>query len=128
MPVVSNLRAAGWLIEKMSDVKNIDDEKIKRNHIIFVDYKGVGKNISPKHEGVGLAAQIKKAYQGKKRVIIYSANTSFSRDAILDADFNLIDNRILKNADTTEFIDMITSEMRKLRWFIFKSKMLKAEQ
>ena len=115
MPVVSNLKKAGWSIEKIKDIKNIEDEIIRRNHVVFVDYKGVGSNISPKHEGVGLAIQIKKTYGKSKRVIIYSANTSFSTDTVLDADFNYIDNRILKNADTTEFIDMICSEMKKLR-------------
>jgi hypothetical protein len=114
MPVVQNLKKTGWIVEKIKDVKNLDDAIVKRSHIIFVDFKGVGRNISPQHEGIGLAIQLKKKYQKKKRIILYSANSSFSADSILKSDFDYIDNRILKNADTTEFVDMINSEMKKL--------------
>lgn len=114
MPVVDNLKNSGWSVEKIEDVKSEDNEIIQRNHIIFVDYKGVGKNISKKYEGVGLAGSIKDKYGDKKRVILYSANT-FSNDAVMSKYLDKIDDRMLKNVDTIDFVEMINKQMKQLR-------------
>ncbi len=115
MPTVTNLKKDGWAVEKVRDITNVDSDKIKRNHIIFVDYKGVGKNISPQHEGIGLAGQIKDSYGKKKRIILYTSNSSFSRESIMSSQMDKIDNKILKNADFTEFRELIINEMKKIR-------------
>ncbi|MEK7453209.1 MAG: hypothetical protein AAB614_03170 [Patescibacteria group bacterium] len=45
MPIVDNLKKAGYKVKKIRDVKDVDDADVKNSQIIFVDYKGVGKNI-----------------------------------------------------------------------------------
>lgn len=115
MPIVENLRKAGWSVEKTKDIKNIDDDAVRRARIIFVDYKGVGRNISPQYEGVGLIKNLKDTYKKTKRVILYSANDNFPKEIVLNPIFQAADNRLPKNADTIEFLDMINMEIKKLR-------------
>jgi len=113
MPVVDNLKKAGYKVKKIRDVKDVDDADIKNSQIIFVDYKGVGKNISQTYEGLGLIERLIELYPNKKRIILYSAH-NFSNDVAMNAIFNKAHNRISKNADTSEFMKLIDLEMKKL--------------
>jgi hypothetical protein len=113
MPVVDNLKKAGYKVKKIRDVKDIDDSEVKNAQIIFVDYMGVGKNISQTYQGLGLAEKLIENYPTKKRIILYSA-FNFSNDVALSEMFNKVHNRIPKNADTSEFMKLIKLEMKKL--------------
>jgi len=113
MPVVDNLKKAGYRVKKIRDVKDIDNAEVKNAQIIFVDYKGVGKNISENYEGLGLIERFTETYPKNKRVILYSAS-NFPNKIVLNNIFNKAHNRIPKNAETCEFIKMIESEIKKL--------------
>lgn len=109
--IVSNLKKAGWLTEKIKDLKNIEDDVVKRSQIIFVDHKGVGKTLSENEEGIGIIKALKKAYGDSKRVILYSGYGRFN----LEHDIKAADNYLSKNSNTYEFIEMIKGEIKKLR-------------
>lgn len=113
MPVVDNLRKAGYKVKKIRDVKDVDDADVKNSQIIFVDYKGVGKNISQTYEGLGLIKRLIEVYPTKKRIILYSAH-NFLNDIALNEIFNQAHNRISKNSDTSEFMKLIDSEIKKI--------------
>lgn len=113
MPIVDNLKKAGYKVKKIRDVKDVDDADVKNSQIIFVDYKGVGKNISQTYEGLGLIERLTEQYPRKKRIILYSAH-NFLNDVALSEIFNKAHNRISKNADTSEFMKLIDLEIKKL--------------
>jgi len=109
--IVSNLKKAGWIVDKVKDIKNIEDEYVRRAQIIFVDFKGVGKTLSESEEGIGIIKSLKNTYKDTKRVILYSGHNRFS----LKDDIKSADNYLPKNSDTYEFIKMITDEIKKLK-------------
>ncbi|MFP4514520.1 MAG: hypothetical protein ACLFNO_00750 [Parcubacteria group bacterium] len=109
--IVSNLKKAGWVVDKIKDLKNIEDEVVKRAQIIFVDFKGVGKTLSENEEGIGIIKSLKNTYKDSKRVILYSGHNRFS----LKDDIKSADNYLAKNSDTYEFIKIITEEISKLK-------------
>ena len=110
-PIISNLRRAGWSVECLRDLRNPQDESIVRAHIIFVDFKGVGKYISETDEGIGVIRLIKSTYGRSKRVILYSGYGRFN----LGMDMQIADNQMSKNSDTYQFISMIESELKKIK-------------
>ncbi|MEK7180888.1 MAG: hypothetical protein AAB738_00950 [Patescibacteria group bacterium] len=110
-PVVENLVKAGWSARRIKDIKNIQDEEVSRAHVIFVDYKGVGRNISEQDQGIGVIKAIKAAYGDSKRVVLYSGYARFD----LSMDMRKADNQLPKNSDTYEFISMIESELKKIK-------------
>ena len=73
MPVVDNLKKAGYKVKKTRDAKDADDADVKNSQIIFVDYKGVGKKLFGKKEGLGLITELQRIYGEEKRYIIYSS-------------------------------------------------------
>ncbi|EKE05882.1 MAG: hypothetical protein ACD_19C00168G0004 [uncultured bacterium] len=109
--VINNLKEAGWSVIGVEDIKNVDEDIVKRSQIIFVDFKGVGRSLSQKEQGIGLIKLIKNTYGKKKRLILYSGHASFS----LDDNFKAADDWLSKNSDTREFIDKIKENMRELR-------------
>lgn len=75
--VIDTLKNDGWDIEYLSDLKSFSSPELVRAHVVFVDYKGVGKHLSTKdQEGLGLVRGIKKHHQ-KKQVVLYSAHGQF---------------------------------------------------
>ena len=110
-PVIQNLIDAGWAVEGIGDVQNIDDDIVKRSHIIFVDYKGVGQKLSESEQGIGLIKLLKNNYKDSKRVGLYSGHNRFS----LGDDFDIADFRLSKNTDTREFIEVIQNQILKLK-------------
>lgn len=110
-PVIENLEKAKWSVKRIKDLKNPQDEDIKRAHIIFVDYKGVGKILSEGDEGLGVIRLLKETYKNKKRVILYSGYGKFS----LGSHLKIADNQISKDSNTYEFISMIEEELKKLK-------------
>ena len=110
-PVIQNLKDAGWSVEACRDIQNIEDDIVKRSHIIFVDYKGVGKNFSEREQGIGLIKILKDTYKNTKRIILYSGHNRFS----LGDQIDVADTKLPKNADTREFIEIIKKEMKKIQ-------------
>src|SRR3989344_1680888 len=92
---IDRIRDAGWNVHQLYDINNLDDEQIKKADIIFLDYKGVGRVLSPSQQGIGLLKGLKKKYSDKP-VIFYSAHAAFS----LGDEFKIADDWLPKNADT----------------------------
>ena len=72
--IVSILRKAGWKNTSFfpnPDVTDINAEKIRNSHIIFVDIKGVGTTMYD-NEGLDLVVDLKTKYPEKK-VVMYSS-------------------------------------------------------
>jgi hypothetical protein len=109
--VVVNLIKAGWQVKKIKDIKDVQQEEVRRANIIFVDYKGVGKSFSEKDQGIGIIKAIKGYYGDSKRVILYSGFSGFD----LGIETRIADNQLPKNANTYQFITMIESEVEKIK-------------
>lgn len=102
--VIKTLRKAGWKnIKRIGDTANLDLSDIQIANIIFVDIKGVGKELGFKNEGVGLAAALKDKYPSKG-VVIYSATPEHN---LFDPDIDKVDGRLFKNAEPIQFSNMI---------------------
>lgn len=102
--LISTLKKSGWKnIKRIDDTANLDLAEIRNADIIFVDIKGVGKELMFKNEGVGLAAELKKKYP-MKGIVIYSATPEHN---LFDPDIDKVDGRLLKNAEPIQFSDMI---------------------
>jgi len=110
-PVVEKLQKAGWSVKKVKDIMNIQDDDVQRAHIIFVDYKGVGKHLSENDQGIGIIKAIKISYGSSKRVILYSGHNRFN----LGLDLRIADNILSKNSDVYEFITIIEAEIKKIK-------------
>ena len=67
--IVQTLRNRGYTIETLPDLSDINSEKVKNAKIIFVDFKGVGKNFGPE-QGVSLIKALREKYGKKKKIII----------------------------------------------------------
>lgn len=115
MPVVESLKKANYKVKKVKDVKNIDDAEVKNAQIIFVDFDGVGKSISPQHQGVGLVKELKIKYKASKFVILYTAQRTMPTDTTMNTLFNNADARMRKDSDVTDFIEQIREALKKLR-------------
>ena len=102
--LIKTLRKSGWKnVRRIDDTANLDIPEIRNANIIFVDIKGVGKELGFKNQGVGLAAEIKKWYPNKG-VVIYSATPEHN---LFDPDIDKLDGRLLKNAEPIQFSNMI---------------------
>jgi len=98
--VVDILARCGWIhTDRLSDISNIDDPRLRTAHIVFVDIQGVGLKLDFHAQGLGLAKAIKQRYRHKK-VVIYSAQRDGDRfhEALRAADASLA-----KDADPYEF-------------------------
>lgn len=115
MPVVENLKKLGWSVEKVKDVRNLDEDVVQRSHVIFVDFKGVGRNLSSRDQGAALISALKEKYGNKKRVILYSADYTIPSNLALTGKIDCADAKIRKNANPIEFLNIITEQMKKLR-------------
>lgn len=102
--LIKTLKKTGWKnIKRIGDIANLDATDIRNANIIFVDIKGVGKELMFKNEGVGLAAALKQKYP-TKGVVIYSATSEHN---LFDPDIDKVDGRLFKNAEPIQFSDMI---------------------
>lgn len=100
--IVNTLQKNKYTIDTMEDVEDLEEEKIKKAKIIFVDFKGVGKRFG-RQQGIDLIKALKAKYKNKKTIILFSAHSGFNLSHDLDAG----DNSIAKNASTQDFINMI---------------------
>lgn len=100
--MMDNIKKAGWQnVSYKKDITNLDDAAILKANIIFVDINGVGQNLFPKDQGIGLAVAIKNKYP-KKQVCIYSAEPH-----MLDPDLKKVDYTLQKNAEPIQFYNFI---------------------
>jgi len=102
--VVSILKNHGWLNTRIiRDVTSLEQPEVASADILFVDIQGVGKILQFKDEGLGLVVALKRKYPGKK-VVIYSAENGINA---FHAAFKHADDRINKDADPYEFIEVV---------------------
>lgn len=103
--IVSILKKAGWKNTSFfpnPDIKDINTEKIRNAHIIFVDIKGVGTTMYD-NEGLDLVVDLKKKYPEKK-VVMYS---SVQEHSLFHEAINMADDRIPKNSYPAVFVSVI---------------------
>lgn len=115
MPVVGSLKKAGYKVKKVKDVKNIDDAEVKNAQIIFVDFDGVGKFVSPQHQGAGLVKELKTKYGFSKYIVLYTAQQTMPADTTMNSLFNIADARMIKDSDVTDFTNQIREGLKKLK-------------
>lgn len=98
--VTQILQNAGWInTERVEDVKSLDAAKISEAHIVFVDIRGVGKELKFKDEGLGLIKALRKKYPYKK-LVVYSAERTGDR---FHKGLSVADERLPKNAEPFQF-------------------------
>ena len=101
--LLDNIRQAGWSVKQTRDISNLDSEDLRNSDIIFVDYKGVGRALTPTEEGIGLIKALKNKYP-RKHLIFYSGYAGFiPGDKIHD----IADGWISKNSDPYVYIERI---------------------
>ena len=111
-PVVNHLRSIGYTgIDYMTDVRDIDDTRIRYADIIFIDINGVGLLLGFPNQGMGLCGALKKKYGDTKRIILYSGETEGS---IFDKDAQKADATLKKDSDIYQFISYITDYAKEL--------------
>lgn len=115
MPVVESLRKAKYRVKKVKDIKDVDDAEVKNAQIIFVDFEGVGRSISPLHQGVGLVKELKTKYGDSKFIVLYTAQSTMPADTTMTSLFTIADARMRKDSDVTDFTDQIRDALKKLK-------------
>lgn len=104
--VVKILQKAGWVHTKLiKDAESIDQIEIREAKIIFVDIQGVGLEITPNEEGLGLALALKTKYPEKK-IVIYSAEQTGDR---FHKALREVDDFLPKDADPYQFQTIVES-------------------
>ncbi len=115
MPVVDSLKKAQYKVKKIKDITNIDDAEVKNAQIIFIDFDGVGKSISPQHQGAGLVKELKTKYGSDKYIVLYTAQSTLPADTTMNSLFNIADARMRKDSDVTDFTEQIREALKKLK-------------
>lgn len=93
----------GWKnVKRVKDIESLDDDDIKKSHILFIDINGVGKKMGFK-DGQDLTIAIKERFPNKK-VIIYSADSFGDR---FNSGLHMADDRLNKSATPYEFQKII---------------------
>ncbi len=114
MPIVENLDSAGWDVRLIKDITDLKSDEIINRQIIFVDYDGVGRKFSEEHQGVELIKILKDEYKETKFVVLYTSMANLPTDTTFTTSFDLADDKMRKNANTSEFIDKINKAIKKL--------------
>jgi hypothetical protein len=107
---LSTIRDAGWSVSQIKDVTNFNSEEIKNADVIFMDYNGVGKVLTPSDEGIGLLKSIKKRYP-EKFMVFYSGYAGFIPGHEVHS---IADAWIDKHADSFVYIDQIEAATIKI--------------
>lgn len=115
MPVFENLKKAGYRVRKIRDAKNIGDPEVKNAQIIFVDFDGVGKVISPIHQGAGLVKELKTECGDSKYIVLYTAQPTLPADTTMRSLFDAADARLRKDSDVMDFTEQIRIALSKLK-------------
>ncbi len=130
--VINNLKEAGWSVVGIEDIKNVDEDTVKRSQIIFVDYKGVGRSLSLKDQLIGFvsSATLPQAWKKNwlnwlerdKKLDQQSAETSLIK---LKFDIQTIDGKlnILLDSYLDGTIDSQTYKQKKNELFTSKQNL-----
>jgi hypothetical protein len=114
MPVVESLKKAGYKVKKVKDIRDVDDIEVKNAQIIFVDFDGVGRSISPHHQGAGLVKELKNQYRQTKYIVLYTEQPTMPADTVMSELFSIADDRMTKDSDVTDFIEQIRDGLKRL--------------
>jgi len=102
--IVKILKDAGWKKTKsVTDIKSLDETKVKEALIYFVDINGVGKILECKGEGLDIALMLKQKYPNRK-VVIYSANP---KNEVFHEAWEHCDHKLIKNALPYEYQSLV---------------------
>lgn len=94
-------------IKYLKDCDQIDCNQVLESEVIFVDINGVGKNLFPTDQGLGLAVAIKKKFP-HKCIVLYSAEQHYLKN-----EFRILDGILPKNSETYEFVKIIDDYINK---------------
>jgi len=111
-PIIENLKNAGYQVNWLKDIKKIDDPKVIDAHVLFVDYKGVGKNLSQNKEGVGVCKMLKERYKESKYIVLCTGESI--PNELLKEIKSVSDDIVTKSLETTDFIDIINTALEKI--------------
>lgn len=99
--VVELLKKNGWKqVYYKRDIMDIDAVDVREAHVLFLDINGVGVAMGFHNQGMGLCGALKRKYGDKKRVVLYSGETSGD---IFDSDARLADDTLKKDSDLYQF-------------------------
>lgn len=104
-PVIENLKKAGYIVNWRKDIKKIDDADVVDAHILFIDYRGVGKNLSPK-EGIGVCKMLKDKYKESKFIVLCTGE-DIPNDLLKE--IKNISDSIVNKTDVSDFFYIIDS-------------------
>jgi len=107
---INIIRDAGWNVNQVKEVNNINSTEIVHANIIFMDYIGVGKVLTPKEEGIGLLKSIRKKYPDKF-LIFFSGHAGYIPGHEVHS---IADAWIDKHADPFVYIDQIEAGANKI--------------
>lgn len=103
--IVDLLRKSGWKnVSYRRDILDIDAVEVREAHVFFLDINGVGVAMGFHNQGMGLCGALKRKYGDKKRVVLYSGETSGD---IFDNDARMADDTLKKDSDLYQFIALI---------------------
>ncbi len=111
-PIIETLKNAEYAVQWIKDIKNIDDVRVVDSNVIFVDYKGVGKNLAQNTEGVGVCKMLKEKY-GKSKYIVLCTGESIPNELLKEIK-NVSDEIVPKASETTDFIKIINEAIEKI--------------
>lgn len=102
--VIKMLKKMGWRnVKRKTDITSLNDTDLINSHVVFVDIKGVGREMGFSNEGIGLAFAIQNKYP-QKRVVLYSGTHEHD---IFDVQLQQIKYRLPKNAEPIQFSDIL---------------------
>ncbi len=111
-PIIENLKDAGYVVDWIKDIKSIEDPRVVDAHVLFVDYKGVGKNLSQNKEGVGVCKKLKDTYKETKYIVLCTGESI--PNELLKEIKSVSDDIITKKFETTDFINIIDTALNKI--------------
>lgn len=111
-PIIENLKGAGYVVDWIKDIKSIEDSRVVDAHVLFVDYKGVGKNLSQNKEGVGVCKKLKDTYKETKYIVLCTGESI--PNELLKEIKSVSDDIITKKFETTDFINIIDTALNKI--------------
>lgn len=111
-PIIENLKSAGYIVDWIKDIKSIEDSKVIDAHVLFIDYKGVGKNLSQNKEGVGVCKKLKDTYKETKYIVLCTGESI--PNELLKEIKSVSDDIITKSLETTDFINIIDAAIGKI--------------
>ncbi|HCC05338.1 TPA: hypothetical protein DEP58_03465 [Patescibacteria group bacterium] len=111
-PIIENLKNAGYIVDWIKDIKSVEDSKVIDAHVLFIDYKGVGKNLSQNKEGIGVCKKLKDTYKESKYIVLCTGESI--PNELLKEIKSVSDEIITKSLETTDFINIIDTAKNKI--------------